>query len=88
MRSVQSRSSHAPLDVEIQDRILKSANDQVKVTNLPGFSEDFTEALPGVRSWMFRLAPQEHKILEMPLTIRAPKDGVISGLNELSLPNS
>jgi uncharacterized protein (TIGR02231 family) len=74
------------LDVEVQDRILKSGNEQVKIALLPGFAPDWKEALPGVRAWKFKLSPKEHKALEMPLSIRVPKEGVVSGLGDLGLP--
>jgi uncharacterized protein (TIGR02231 family) len=69
------------LEVEVQDRILKSGSDQVKIS-LPGdFTPGWTEPLPGVRSWKLKLGAKERKQVELPLTIRAPKDGVISGLD-------
>jgi len=74
------------LDVEVQDRILKSTAEQVKITLLPEFSPDWKEPLPGVRSWTFKAEPKSHKVLELPLSIRAPKDGVLTGLDDLDLP--
>ncbi len=69
------------LDLEVQDRILKSGSDQVKISLLPDFTPNWTEPLPGVRSWKLKLGAKEHKQLELPLTLRAPKDGVVSGLD-------
>jgi uncharacterized protein (TIGR02231 family) len=74
------------LIIEVQDRILKSASDQVKINLQPDFTGGWTEAVPGVRSWKLTLAPSETKRVEMPLTIRAPKDGVVTGLGNI-LPN-
>lgn len=74
------------LDVEVQDRILKPENDSVKITLQPSFSAGWLEPIPGVRSWKFKAAPKEHKTLELPISIRAPKDGFITGLEELGLP--
>jgi len=73
------------LDMEVQDRILKSGSDQVKISPLPGFTAGWQEALPGVRTWTFKLAPKEHKLIELPISIRAPKDGVLTGLEGLNL---
>ena len=70
----------SPLEVEVQDRILKSASDQVKIGLLPDFAPGWTEALPGVRSWKLSLGGREQKRLELPITVRAPKEGVVSGL--------
>ena len=71
------------LDIEVQDRILKPVSDQVKINLLPDFTAGWTEPIPGVRSWKLKLAPGEPKRLEMPLTIRAPKDGIVTGMEEL-----
>jgi len=71
----------AELEVEVQDRILKSGSDQVKINLLNDFTSGWTEPLPGVRSWKLKLGSKERKQLELPLTVRAPKDGVISGLD-------
>jgi len=69
------------LEVEVQDRILKSASDQVKISLQSDFTPGWTETLPGVRSWKLKLDSKERKQLELPLTVRAPKEGVISGLH-------
>lgn len=71
------------LDLEVQDRILKSASDQVKITLLPEFTQGWTEPVPGVRSWQLKLGPKEQKRLDLPITIRAPKDGIVTGLDDL-----
>jgi uncharacterized protein (TIGR02231 family) len=72
------------LDIEVQDRILKPVSDQVKITLSPDFTTGWTEPLPGVRSWKLKLAPGEPKRLEMPITVRAPKEGIVTGLDDLS----
>lgn len=74
------------LDVEVQDRVIKSGSDQVKITTQSGFAQDSKEAIPGVRTWSFKLGPKAHKQLDLPLTIRAPKEGLLTGLADLSLP--
>lgn len=72
-----------PLEVEVQDRILKSASEQVRITLAPEFTAGWTEPVPGVRSWKLTLAPKEGKRLELPLTVRAPKDGVVTGMEDI-----
>lgn len=71
------------LDVEVQDRILKPVSDQVKINLLPEFTTGWTEPIPGVRSWKLKLAPKEQKRLELPITIRAPKEGIVTGMEAL-----
>ncbi len=70
-----------PIEIEVQDRILKSGSDQVKITLLGDFTPGWTEPLPGVRSWRLKLGAKECKQLELPLTVRAPKEGVLLGLD-------
>ena len=69
--------------MEVQDRILKPVSDQVKINLLPEFTAGWTEPTPGVRSWKLNLAPREQKHLELPITIRAPKDGIVTGLEDI-----
>lgn len=70
-----------PIDIEVQDRILKPGSDQVKITLLADFTPGWTEPLPGVRSWRLKLGAKESRQLDLPLTVRAPKEGVLSGLD-------
>jgi len=70
-----------PIDVEVQDRILKPGSDQVKITLLGDFAPNWTEPIPGVRSWKLKLGAKERRQLDLPLTVRAPKEGVLSGLD-------
>ncbi|MBK8792916.1 MAG: hypothetical protein IPN59_07085 [Holophaga sp.] len=53
----------------------------MKINLLADFTSGWTEPLPGVRSWKLKLAAKERKQLELPFTLRAPKDGVLSGLD-------
>lgn len=69
-----------PLEVEVQDRILKAGNDSVKVALLPDFAPGWTEPLPGVRSWKLSVGPKESRSLELPCTLRAPREGLVIGL--------
>jgi len=73
------------LSIEVQDRILKSGAEEVKVQEAPGFSEGSTEEIPGVRTWKFNLAPKSHKTLELPVIVKAPKDAVVAGLEGITL---
>lgn len=74
------------LEVEVQDRILKSGSDQVKIALLPDFSGDWNEIIPGVRTWKFKLDAKGQKRLELPLTVRAPREGFLQGFAVGSLP--
>lgn len=73
------------INLELQDRILKSANEEMKVSLMPGFASGWTESMPGVRTWNLSLQPGEKRKLEVPIQIRAPREGFISSLEDLKL---
>lgn len=73
------------LDMEVQDRILKPGSHHVKTSLLPGFEPGSIETIPGVRCWKFRLDPKSHKTLKVPVSIRAPKEGYVVGLEGVTL---
>jgi hypothetical protein len=73
------------LDMEVQDRILKSGLDQVKIMASSGFTSGWIETVPGVRTWTFTAPAKAHKILELPISIRAPKEGLVTGAEGLGL---
>ncbi len=77
-----ANDGNEPLEIEVQDHILKPANDQVKIILLPDFTPGWLEPIPGVRSWKLKLGPKEQKQLELPITIRAPREGIVTGLDE------
>jgi uncharacterized protein (TIGR02231 family) len=81
-----SNDSTEDLNVEVQDRILKSTSDQVKITLLPDFTTGWIETLPGVRTWKLKLPAKGQTAIQMPVAIRTPREGVITGLEELDLP--
>ncbi|WP_026939448.1 DUF4139 domain-containing protein [Holophaga foetida] len=68
------------LEVVVQDRILKPISDEVKITLGQDFTPGWTEPVPGVRAWTLKLGTREQKTLELPLSVRAPKDGVVTGM--------
>ena len=69
------------LDVVVQDRILKPTHEEVKITLGQDFAPNWTEPTPGVRAWTLKLGAREKKTLELPVVVRAPKDGVVTGLD-------
>jgi hypothetical protein len=81
-----SNDSAEELTVEVQDRILKSTSDQIKITLLPEFTTGWTEKLPGVRAWNLKIPAKGEAKIQLPTSIRAPKDGIVTGLDGLGLP--
>jgi hypothetical protein len=75
-----------PVEVEVQDRILKSTVEQLKVGATPD-STPGTERSPGVRTWILRLGPKEGAAVTLGTVIKAPMEGVLTGLEGLRLPD-
>ena len=69
-----------PVDVEVQDRLLKSTLDAVKVTDLPETTPGAQELLPGVRTWRVHLEPGQTGSVTVATQVRAPKEGLVTGL--------
>jgi len=68
------------LEVVVQDRILKPVSGEVKITLGEGFTPGWTETVPGVRVWNLKLGAQEKKTFELPVTVRAPMEGIVTGM--------
>lgn len=74
-----------PVEVEVQDRILKSTVEQLKVSatadTTPG-----AERQPGVRTWVVKLGGKEGATVTLGTVIKAPMEGELTGLEGLRLP--
>lgn len=73
------------VEVELQDRILKSEVEQVKLSATPD-STPGEERRPGVRSWVLKLAPKASATVNLGTVIKAPQNGELTGLGDLNLP--
>jgi len=74
-----------PVEVEVQDRILKSTVEQLKVSA----TQDTTpgeERQPCVRTWVVKLGAKEGATVTLGTVIKAPMEGVLTGLEGLRLP--
>ncbi|MBK8726018.1 MAG: mucoidy inhibitor MuiA family protein [Holophagaceae bacterium] len=74
-----------PVEVEVQDRILKSTVEQLKIAASPDTTPG-EERSPGVRTWTLRLQPKEGATVQLGTVIKAPLEGVLTGLEGLRLP--
>ena len=81
-----SNDSDTPVTVEVQDRELRSASDQVKLTLLPESTPSQEGPAPGVRSWPVLLAPRGEGTVLLATQIRSPLTGTVTGLGNLHLP--
>ncbi len=74
-----------PLEVEVQDRVLKSTVEQLKIAATPDTTPG-EERQPGVRTWVVKLGAKEGATVTLGTVIKAPMEGVLTGLEGLRLP--
>ncbi|MFN8012146.1 MAG: mucoidy inhibitor MuiA family protein [Holophagaceae bacterium] len=73
------------VEIEVQDRILKSTVEQLKISATPDTTPG-EERRPGVRTWVLKLGPQAGGSVTLGTVIKAPLEGVLTGLEGLRLP--
>lgn len=83
---VLSNDTEQPLDVELQDRLIQSNHESIKVEMTPDTTPG-SEERPSqhLRAWTLRLEPRSQKTVTEDIQIRAPKDGDVMGLGALNL---
>lgn len=69
------------VEVEVQDRLLKSNQDTVKVITLPDTTPGSEERIPGVRTWKVQIPARGSATLTLATQVRAPLDGHLVGLD-------
>lgn len=72
----------APVDIEVQDRVLKSTIETVKITDLPDTTPGAKETLPGVRTWTIHLEPGQTTGITVATQVRGPLNGILTGLDD------
>ncbi|HJV21261.1 MAG TPA: mucoidy inhibitor MuiA family protein [Holophagaceae bacterium] len=68
------------VEVEVQDRLLKSNQETVKVSRLPETTPGAEERVPGVLTWKVPVAARGGAQLTLATQVRAPQEGEVSGL--------
>lgn len=74
------------LDIEVNDRVLTSTVDKVKITAPPDSTPGFKENIPGVHTWTLQVGPKATSTVSLGTLIKAPLEGYLSGLEGLNLP--
>lgn len=69
------------VEVEVQDRLLKSNQETVKVTALPDTTPGSVELIPGVRTWRVPIPARGSTTLTLATQVRAPLEGHLEGLD-------
>ena len=69
------------VELEVQDRALKSDQEAVKVVTLPETTAGWEEREPGVRTWKVKVGPKGTAAITLATQVRAPLEGRISGLD-------
>jgi hypothetical protein len=80
-----SNDSAEPLVVEVQDPLVVSAVDRVRVTALPETTPGHVEKSPGVRTWTLTIGPKATQSLALATQVRAPLEGQVSGLEAFGI---
>ncbi len=70
-----------PLTVEVQDRVLKSEVDTLKIATLPDTTAGATERIPGVRTWVVAVPARGQGTVTVATTVRAPQGTELEGLD-------
>jgi len=81
-----SNDTAEAVSVELQDRELKPASDQVKVTVLPEATPAKEGLVPGVRTWVLPVPSKGKASVALGFQIRIPAGGILVGADELHLP--
>lgn len=68
-------------EVEVQDRLLKSNQDAVKVVLLPDTTPGAEERIPGVRTWKVQIPAKGSSAVILATQVRAPLEARLSGLD-------
>lgn len=84
-RAELSSDLATPVEVEVEDRILKPNLDTVKVSELPDTTPGAKEILPGVRAWSLHLEPGGTAGLTIASQVRGPAEGFVAGLDDAGL---
>lgn len=76
-----SNDGGEPVEVEVQDRLLKSNLETIKVSILPETTAGSEERIPGVRTWKVRVSARGSATLTLASQVRAPLEGRLDGLD-------
>lgn len=68
--------------IEVLDRSIRATNERLKVTLEAKPKPDEVGPAPFVRRWTMRVEPNSETKLQLGLTVRGPKEGTLSGLEE------
>ncbi|HJW72708.1 MAG TPA: mucoidy inhibitor MuiA family protein [Geothrix sp.] len=79
-----SNDTSEPMEVEVQDRLLKSTVEAVKITSLPETTPGAVERQPGVQAWTLKVPKGQTSTVTEATQIRAPQDGEVEGLEDLN----
>ncbi len=80
-----ANDSSDQLDVEVQDRIVASVHESVKISPTPDTTPCAQARSPFVQAWTLNLPAKSKQTISLGLVIKAPKEGDLVGLKELGL---
>lgn len=77
-----SNDTNEALEVEVQDRMLKSTVDAVKIATLPETTPGAVERTSGVFAWTLKILKGQTTSVRLATQIRGPQDGELEGLED------
>ncbi len=75
----------AAVEIDVQDRAIRSSTETVKVTLGEGTTQGWKEPKPGLRSWSLTVPPRDFHAVELSTLVRAPLEGHLTNLGDLHL---
>jgi uncharacterized protein (TIGR02231 family) len=84
-RITLANDTEAPMTVEVQDRVVRSVHESVRIEATPDTTPGAVLKSPLVQAWTVRLDPKSEARVETGLVVKAPKEGELTGLKELGL---
>jgi hypothetical protein len=84
-RLTLANDTEAPLTDEVQDPVVRSAHESVRIQATPETTPGAVLRSPLVEAWTVRLEPKATASIDTGLVIKAPKEGELTGLKELGL---
>lgn len=84
-RITLANDTDTSLTIEVQDRVVRSVHESVRIGATPATTPGAVLKSPVVQAWTVRLEPKAEASVNTGLVIKAPKEGELTGLKELGL---
>ncbi len=80
-----TNDSDLPLEVEVQDRVIQSIHESIKLAATPDTTPGAVLRSPLIQAWALQIPAKGTRDITTGLILKAPKEGDLTGLKELGL---